>query len=135
MSGRRLAGEAWRFFLVSLAGVVVDLALTTSLAGLGLWLPLAASLGLATAVVLNYLLHLRYTFASSGQTFSWRGLAAFAASSLVTLAVRLGCLALLAPWAHQPWLAPAVVRLTLAAGVSLAVSFLVCKGLVFRRRP
>ena len=59
----RAAGSTFlRFGATAVAGLIVDLALASALAALGLVLPLAAAGGFAAGAVLNYVLHEVWTF-------------------------------------------------------------------------
>ncbi|MEQ8651081.1 MAG: GtrA family protein [Kiloniellales bacterium] len=134
MSVSQIAGESWRFLAVSIVGLVIDLGTALTLSALGLNLFLAASLGFALAVFVNYHLHRRWTFGGKTERSLLR-LVQFFATSLVTLLVRLlaleGLIALALP--------VVVYRdgelLFLATGVSLVANFLMSKFIVFRAKP
>lgn len=138
MTGRQLEalpGTAIRFLLVSVLGVGLDLGLAAALmAGMHLSPRLAATAGLCAAVLLNYALHEKYTFARHHNTLSARRLGGFALNSLAVLGVRLAALELLL---RVPMLASAaggLPALVVAAGVSFVFSFVVSRLLIFRRR-
>ncbi len=131
-SGR--LGEFLRFFAVTVLGLAVDLGLGWAvIAGAGAGDLAAAGLGLAAGMVVNYLLHLRWTFRDHGRQAGPGHFLAFALLSGVTLAIRLGVLSGLGWLGLREWLHP-LVRLGIAAGLSFVVGYLLSRTLIFRRR-
>ena len=133
MSASRLASESFRFLIVSVIGLFVDLSTALVLSLLGLNLFLAATIGFCLAVFVNFHLHGRWTFRGVVKR-SPRRLMQFFLTSVVTLIVRLLTLeALIA--ADLPTLFYRNAELLLlATGVSLLVNFTLSKYLVFRVR-
>jgi len=123
--------EAPRFFLVSLGGVAVDLAVATVGLLLGLT-PVAASLcGLAVATGGAYVFHARWTFAHlTDGRLHWRGFAGFAAGTVLVALARLGFITWLGPFFPEgtPW---STALLAGAAAASFCVNFVFSKLVVF----
>jgi len=124
-----------RFVLTAGVGLVVDLSLATGLV-LALSLPDAAAsaAGLFAGMVFNYLMHLFWTFRGLGRRASLGHFLQYAASVGVTLAIRMGVLLALPPLGLAEDL-PAPARLFIAALVSFAASWLICRHLIFRPPP
>lgn len=121
--------ELIRFFMVSVAGLVLDLSVAWSLARLGglpFWV--AAAIGFGVAALSNYVLHEWWTFRSATRQPSvWRALRYSGVLGL-TLASRVGCVAaLVALWGERfgGW------ALLAGAGFSFVVHYLVSKRFVF----
>lgn len=126
--------EALRFFLVSLAGLVIDIAIAWSLIALaGLPDSVSAIAGFSVATLANYLGHQLWTFGDAESEVSAGRFLAFAIVVLVSLGVRLIVLQMLGPLLPGTGL-NAPLRLGLAATVSFFVTFLLSKFLVFGRR-
>ena len=92
------ASEALRFFAVSVAGLVLDLAVAWSAArlfGLPLWL--AAATGFAVAAAMNYALHELWTFRAGARQLSAGRALRYGAALAATLAGRVAAVALLEP--------------------------------------
>ncbi|GAB5467480.1 MAG: hypothetical protein Kilf2KO_05100 [Rhodospirillales bacterium] len=131
MIARRIPAEWWRFLAVSIVGLVVDLGTALFLRSLGVNLFVAASLGFAVAVFVNFHLHGRWTFAGRTDT-SARRLIKFYVTSLITILVRLAALKLLMLMSLPVLFYRDAELLVLATGVSLVANFLLSKYLVFR---
>ncbi|MGR3762378.1 GtrA family protein (plasmid) [Roseobacteraceae bacterium NS-SX3] len=130
MSARRQ--QAGRFFLVSLAGLGLDLVLATALAAaLGWPLWLCAATGFSAATVFNYLVNLRWTFRGTGAHGSLAGLGGYFLVVGVSLGIRVAAVAALERLLPAP-LQIAPLILLLAAGLSFAANFVLARGLVFR---
>lgn len=133
--GGGFSGTVARFFLVSLLGVGLDLGLAAALmAGMALPPRAAATAGFCAAVLLNYVLHEKITFARYDNALSARRLGGFALGSLAVLGVRLGALELLLRVPLLAAMAGGFAAVMLAAGVSFAFGFVVSRLLIFRRR-
>lgn len=125
--------EALRFFLVSLAGLVIDIAVAWALIALAKMTDsVAAVAGFSVATLANYLGHQLWTFGDGQSRVSAGRFLAFSVVVLVSLGVRLLALGMLGPLLPGSGL-NAPLRLGLAAMVSFSVTFLLSKYLVFRR--
>lgn len=116
-----------RFLAVTVLGVILDLAIAFSLhayAGLPLWL--AAASGFAIAAGANYVIHQTWSFRSGPLSMKRAGL--YAGVALVTLAVRVGIVALLERALPGAW--PLAI-LVAGAGGSFCVNFVLSKWVVF----
>ncbi len=124
--------ELRRFFLVSLFGLVVDIAVAWILiAAFAAADSIAAIAGFSIATCANYVGHQRWTFRDEGSSLSLKRFLGFFAVVLVSLAVRLLALHVLGPLLPGPGL-NAPLRLGLAAVVSFLFSFSLSRALVFR---
>jgi putative flippase GtrA len=121
-----------RFFLVTVLGVIIDLAIAFALhtyAGVPLWL--AAAIGFGIAAAANYVIHQTWSFRSGPLSMKRAGL--YALVALVTLAVRVGIVALLDRLVAGTW--PLAILIG-GAGGSFFVNFVLSKFVVFaERRP
>lgn len=132
MSGtfRRFSG----FFAVALFGLVIDIGIAWSL---NRWLavPLiwSASVGFVIAMVFNYLVNLKVTYADRRLPVSGRGFMLYAASVGTGLVVRLLVLMVL-QWVLPEHLQFGLPMLIVAAGASLIVNFLVANRWAFASR-
>lgn len=116
-----------RFFAVTVLGVILDLAIAFALhrwAGVPLWL--AAATGFAIAAGANYVIHQTWSFRSGPLSLRRAGL--YAGVALVTLAVRVGIVALLDRAVPGAW--PLAI-LVAGAGGSFCVNFVLSKWVVF----
>jgi putative flippase GtrA len=127
-----LFAEFWRFFNVSAAGIVIDLAIAWSLAELaGLDLVLSAAIGFGFSAVFSYMLHETWTFQGertrprpASRALKYAGVVG------LTLAVRLGVVALLE---RLPWLAKqSLTILVIAVSLSFSTHYIASKLMVFR---
>lgn len=127
------AGEAGRFFLVALAGLVIDIAIAwTLVAFAGATDAIATVIGFATATIANYIAHQFWTFRIGERRATALRLIGYVAVVIVTLAVRLLVLGLLGPILPGAGiLAP--VRFGAASAVSFVLSFVLSRLFVFRR--
>lgn len=116
-----------RFLAVSVLGVGVDLGASWLFATLGAPLWLAASLGFGLAALLNYLLHLRWTFQTNATPAQ---ATRYAAGLGLTYATRIGAVLVIGHMRGPD--APALWVLVPAVGISFIVSFLANKFLVFQ---
>jgi putative flippase GtrA len=119
--------ELARFFAVTVLGVILDLAIAFALhqwAGVPLWL--AAAIGFALAAGANYVIHQTWSFRSGSLSLRRAGL--YAGVALVTLAVRVGIVALLDRALPGAW--PLAI-LVAGAGGSFCVNFVLSKWIVF----
>lgn len=124
-------GEILRFGLVAVAGLVLDIALSWSLAVLaGLPLTLAAAVGFCAAAAMNYLLHEFWTFRHGAPRPSLGRAMRYLGALGATLAVRLVAVALLARILGTEGRELAI--LLAATGLSFLANYLVSKFLVFR---
>jgi putative flippase GtrA len=116
-----------RFFAVTVLGVILDLAIAFALhqwAGVPLWL--AAAMGFALAASANYVIHQTWSFRTG--PLSARRACLYALVALVTLAVRVGIVALLERALPGAW--PLAI-LVAGAGGSFCVNFVLSKWVVF----
>lgn len=119
-----------RFFIVAVAGLVLDLAVAWSAAvllGLPLWL--AAAAGFAVAAAANYTTHELWTFRAGARQLSTVRALRYCIALAATLATRLATVATLAATFGDG----AVVPILLAsAGVSFCINYLISMHFVFR---
>ncbi|WP_233997332.1 GtrA family protein [Porphyrobacter sp. HT-58-2] len=118
-----------RFFVVTVLGVILDLAIAFALhhfAGAPLWL--AAAIGFTLAASLNYVIHQTWSFQSGPRTLSGRRAALYGGVALATLGVRVGIVALLDRALPEAW--PLAI-LVAGAGGSFCVNFALSKFVVF----
>lgn len=122
--------EFARFFLVSLAGVVLDLSIAYSLhLFMGTSLVVSAAVGFVVVVGLNYGLHEIWTFRTAQVRLSGGRAVQFFAVSAAILLVRLTVVFLMMSILQPNFSA---VILLVAAGVSFVISFLVSKFAIFK---
>lgn len=131
-----LPGSAFlRFFLVSLAGLGVDLAIAwMAAAWLGLPLPLAAATGFGVAAAFNYLLHEFWTFRDGARKVSARRGGLYILVLAATLATRVALVALL-DWTVFAGTGARMAPLAIAAVLSFLVNYALSRMLVFRAAP
>jgi putative flippase GtrA len=119
--------ELLRFFVVTVLGVVIDLAIAYALhSGLGVPLWIAAAIGFTLAASANYVIHQTWSFRSGPLSLKRAG--AYALVALATLAVRVGIVVLLDQLVAGAW--PLAI-LVAGAGGSFCVNFALSKFLVF----
>ena len=126
-------GAGARFFVVSLGGVIVDIAIGWALVelfGLPLWL--GATFGFAVAAAGNYAAHELWTFRAAGAGLSARRALQYVGASALILMVRLAVVTALGALTEGAW---TLAILVAGAGVSFFVNFAVSKLLIFARRP
>lgn len=129
MIQRLFASSLVRFGVVAVAGLCVDLGTAWALRSLTtIPLTLAAFLGFVAGAIFNYLLHERWTFGTKAASAKRGSL--YLLALLVTLATRLGAVALL-----EPSGLPDLGVLILATGVSFIVNYVLSRFLVFRPAP
>ncbi len=121
-----------RFFAVSVAGVMLDVALATLLVRAGWSLAAAVALSLGITAALLYLVHERWTFAAQTSAFSFKRLGGTLAATGFVYVVRLACL----------WFTGSVLnfgealislQLLFATGLSFVANYLAMRVLVMRR--
>lgn len=125
--------EFLRFFAVTVLGVVIDLAIAFAvhtLLGVPLWL--AAATGFTLAASANYVIHQLWSFQSGPRRLSAGRAAKYGAVALVTLAVRVGIVALLDRLIAEAW--PLAILIA-GAGGSFLVNFALSKLFVFAPKP
>lgn len=125
--------ELARFFVVTVLGVIIDLAIAFGLhTGLGVPLWLAAAIGFSLAASANYVIHQTWSFQSGPRRLSARRAGLYAAVALATLAVRVAIVALLdrALTGAYP-----LAILIAGAGGSFFVNFALSKFVVFAAEP
>lgn len=122
-----------RYLAVVVAGYCVDFGASFSAFKLlGLPLTVAACVGFALAVAFNYLAHEFWTFAGERRGGYGARFGKFVGVALLTLAVRVGVIFVLEPFAASD-LAHAAL-LVGAAGVSLGVNYVLTRFAVFGAR-
>ena len=125
--------ELARFFAVTVLGVILDLAIAFALhhwTGVPLWL--AAATGFTLAAAANYVIHQTWSFGGGRGSLSARRAALYGGVALVTLAVRVGIVALLERMWPGAW--PLAI-LVAGAGGSFFVNFGLSKFVVFAAEP
>ena len=123
--------ELTRFFLVSVSGIVIDIALAYSIAmllGTPLWI--AAALGFLFAAFGNYFLHEVWTFRGETSQLSTKRALYYVMTSSVTLSSRLMVVAGLSAWFSSD---RTLVILIGGATVSFFVNYIISKYFVFSR--
>lgn len=122
-----------RFFLVSLAGVLIDIGLALGLNVLaGIPLRPAAVISFAVAACFNYVLHEKWSFGGRESPLSGKRLVAFVTVSVTVLGVRLvvlTVLAMLLPAEHF-W---NLIALVTAVGFSYLINYGVSRWVIFVR--
>jgi len=124
--------EALRFTTVAVLGVVIDIAISYSLAQFfvfPLWA--AAIIGFFIAALANYTAHELWTFRSTGLRFSLKRASQYVLASAATLAVRLAVIVLLGRWVGADY---NFLVLVVATGVSFIINFILIKFFVFYRQ-
>lgn len=123
--------ELGRFLVTAVMGLAIDLGLAwAAVVQLGLSDPVAAAGGLFTGMVFNYVLHLTWTFREAGRRASLGHFLQYAAAVGVTLVIRVVFLLAIDAIGWQEAMPPPV-RLGIAAVVSFAASFLLCRYVIF----
>jgi len=125
--------ELPRFLVVTVLGVVIDLAIALALhTGLGVPLWLAAAIGFTLAASANYVIHQTWSFQSGPRRLSARRAAMYAGVALATLAVRVAIVVLLdrALAGDYP-----LAILICGAGGSFFINFALSKFVVFTPEP
>ena len=124
--------EIMRFFIVSVGGVVVDVAISYAVASqLGMPLWLAAAVGFTVAAVGNYVLHEVWTFRQGEvPVLSSRRALYYLISSGVTLLSRLAVVAWLATWISRDHMLEVLIA---GAAVSFLVNYAISKSFVFSK--
>jgi len=116
-----------RFFAVTVLGVILDLAIAFALhQWAGVPLSLAAATGFTLAAAANYVIHQTWSFRTG--PLSARRATLYSAVALVTLAVRVGIVALLERALPGAW--PLAILVAGACG-SFVVNFVLSKWVVF----
>ena len=125
--------ELARFFVVTVLGVVIDLAIAFALhTGLGVPLWLAAAIGFTLAASANYVIHQTWSFQRGPRKLSARRAGLYALVALATLAVRIAIVALLARALAGAY--PLAILIA-GAGGSFFVNFGLSKFVVFAAEP
>lgn len=121
--------EMLRFFAVTVLGVVLDIAIAFALHELGsVPLAWAAVVGFVCAAAANYVLHQLWSFQGGARQLSLARAARYAGVAGLTLAVRVGVVALLVGWTGGKY---ALIILICGAGASFFVNFTLSKLFVF----
>ena len=123
--------ELIRFFLISVGGVVVDIAIAyaiTTMLGIPLWI--AAAVGFSVAACGNYILNEVWTFRRETSRLSCKRALYYLITSCVTLSSRLVVVAGLSAWIS---LDHALLILIGGAAVSFFVNYTISKFLIFSR--
>ena len=122
-------GEMLRFFIVTVLGVVLDIAIAYALYELaGVPLALATVIGFVCAASANYVLHQIWSFGGGSRSLSVQRAAKYGLVAGLTLVVRVSVVALLDMWLPGAF---ALLILVCAAGVSFFVNFALSKLFVF----
>lgn len=126
--------HSWRFFLISIVGLVVDIGIAWVLiASFGASDWVGASVGFFIATATNYIGHQLWTFREHSQGLSWRRFFLFTSVVMATLAVRLGVLSLAGSvLMGDGWKIPG--RLLFAAAISFVVTFFLSRQFVFHKQ-
>lgn len=125
--------EMLRFFVVTVFGVVLDIAIAYGLHELGgLSLALSAVIGFVCAACVNYLLHQMWSFQSGSRRLSFQKAAKYGVVAGLTLMVRAGVVAVLDGYLAGQY---ALLILICGAGVSFFVNFTLSKFFVFADAP
>jgi putative flippase GtrA len=125
--------EMLRFFVVTVLGVVLDIAIAYGLHELaGVPLALAAVIGFICAASANYVLHQLWSFQTSSRGLSLRRAAKYGLVAGLTLLVRVCVVAGLDLYLSGAY---ALAILICGAGVSFFVNFTLSKFFVFAEAP
>lgn len=121
--------ELARFLLVTVIGVVFDLAVALALHDVLAWpLWLAAATGFAMAAAANYSLHQTWTFRSGPRRLSFARAGRYGAVALATLGARVAVVALLDRMLGSGLALPILIC---GAGVSFIVNYTLSRAFVF----
>jgi putative flippase GtrA len=121
--------EAGRFTIVAVVGLAVDLAIAWVAASVMQWpLWLATAVGFAIAAALNYFLHELWTFRHGKVQMSLGRALRYAAALILTLAVRIGTVALIVKVIGD---SQTLLVLVFGFCASFAANFLFSKHFVF----
>lgn len=124
--------ELIRFFLVSLGGVVLDIAIAYAIAtqlGTPLWL--AAAIGFMFAACVNYFLHELWTFHRETTRLSSKHAFYYLVTSGIILSTRLIVIASLSAWLSGDHTLAILIGSTT---ISFSVNYIISKYLIFARR-
>lgn len=129
---RKLGGQAWRFAVSGVLGLVVDTAVLYGLMALGLGFEVARVLSFLAAATFTWAFNRRLTFdAAARRPPNWREwlhyLAAMAVGGVVNYCVSLGAYHLSDVVRAHP-----VLALALGAAAGMVLNFLSARHLVFR---
>jgi len=125
--------EMLRFFIVTVLGVVLDIAIAYGLHELaGLPLALAAVIGFMCAASANYILHQLWSFQSSSGRLSASRAAKYGLVAGLTLVARVSVVAMLAAYFAGQYVLSILIC---GAGVSFFVNFALSKFFVFADPP
>jgi putative flippase GtrA len=125
-----MRGETFRYTAVVVLGYGVDfLVAFLALGWLSFPLPVAATTGFLCAFVLNYILHEFWTFRREESGFSVPRLFQALGAALCALAVRVGFLVVVGPYAASDSMRYAM--LVAAAGLSFLVNYLLLRAIFF----
>ena len=125
--------EILRFLLVTVLGVVLDIAIAYALHELaGVPLALAALVGFVCAASANYVLHQLWSFQSGVRKLSIGRAGKYAAVAGITLLARVAVVAVLAAYLEGQF---ALLILICGAGVSFFANFTLSKLFVFADPP
>lgn len=123
--------EMLRFFVVTIFGVMLDIAIAYALHELGgVPLALAAVIGFVCAACFNYVLHQLWSFQSGPRSLSLARAAKYGGVAGLTLLVRASVVAYLDAYFAGQF---ALLILICGAGISFFVNFGLSKFLVFTR--
>lgn len=122
--------EAVRFFLVAVAGLILDFAVAWSAAhflNLPLWF--AAGLGFLVAAGVNYVFHELWTFRNATRQLSSARALRYTLALFAVLVTRIATVAALSAVVGTDWPLPILI---VGAGVSFVVNYLISKYFIFR---
>ena len=123
--------ELVRFFLVSVAGVLIDISIAYAVAMiLETPLVIAAAVGFVIAAGSNYILHEVWTFQGRTQRLSRLRALKYLVVSLFTLLCRLAVVASLSIWIDRDHTLSILIG---AAAVSFFVNYVISKFFLFSR--
>ena len=125
--------ELLRFLAVAVVGVVLDLAISYSLAKtLDLQLWVAAAVGFTVAAMVNYVAHELWTFRSDMRKPSVQRSIQYVGVAILTLLVRLVIVVWLGGLLDKDYL---LVILACGVGVSFILNFTISKLIIFHCKP
>jgi putative flippase GtrA len=127
---QRHPSELFRFFLVALFGLGLDLAIAWTMAEIfGISLGLAAMVGFVVTAMFNYVVHELWTFQHGARQLSLMRVARYTIVQSLTLMVRLLAIAFLVSMSWtEGW---TLLVLAFAAGVSFVANYAASKFIVF----
>lgn len=120
-----------RFFMVAVAGLVIDTGIAWSLYhNFGILLTVSSAISFIVAAIINYTMHELWTFRSGQRSLSISRVISYIGVLIITLVARVAAVYLLQLVLLSDTFA--LLILIIAAGISFFVNFITSKMLVFK---